>query len=347
MADEDTATASAPQADVEIPQSGAVHSVPIDSVRANPVALRSVNRGTESYLGLVDSIKSKGFFGAITVRENIDSTSGEKFFELIDGLHRWTASKDAGLEVINVCAMEASELEALEIQLMGNFHRVDTKPADYASHLKRMLAMSPTMTETDLADKLSVSPQFINQRLNLNKITNEEIRKLINDGEITLSNALMLAKLPEEEHEDWVERAMNQPVEEFGAAVNDRAKIVREERRKGKAAEKPEFAPQPHLRKLAELREELEKGEAAARLCEGIDSASGGFAMGVAFALNVDPESLKVQEAKWEQRQAEQEEAKKKRAAERAEKEEKKAKEAMAKAKAAKEEAGLTEPATA
>ena len=50
---------------------GELKTIPISTIRENPVALRTVNRDTEEYQGLVDSISQKGFLGAITVRYGV------------------------------------------------------------------------------------------------------------------------------------------------------------------------------------------------------------------------------------------------------------------------------------
>ena len=71
--------------------------VALDKIRENPVALRSVNRDSETYRELVKSIRENGLLSPITVRQ----TDGP-FFELIDGLLRFSACKDAGILEIDV-----------------------------------------------------------------------------------------------------------------------------------------------------------------------------------------------------------------------------------------------------
>ena len=170
--------------------------IKLSDIRENPVALRTVNRDSEQYLGLVESIRSKGFIGAISVRKQIDSETSAEFFELVDGLHRFNASKDAGLETINADVVSLTEDQVLEAQIMTNIHKVETRPAEYTQQLKRILNRNPLMTESELAVKLGKSPSWIKDRLSLGKITNPDITALINDGKIVLSNAYALAKLP-------------------------------------------------------------------------------------------------------------------------------------------------------
>jgi ParB family chromosome partitioning protein len=194
---------------------GDLRNVPLSSIRENPVALRTVNRTSEEYLGLVQSIRQKGFFGAITVRCKTDPETGQEYFELVDGLHRFSASKDAGLTDISVDVTKLNDDAVLEAQLMANIHKVETRPVEYSQQLRRILARNPLMTEAELADRLGKSAAWIGQRLGLTRITNSEIQRLVNEGKIPLSNAYAMAKLPSEEMAQFVDRAMTEGADKF------------------------------------------------------------------------------------------------------------------------------------
>ncbi len=307
---------------------GELKTIPISAIRENPVALRTVNRDTEEYQGLVDSISQKGFLGAITVRPQVDPETGEEFYELIDGLHRFTAAKDAGLSEINVDVVNLDDDQVLEAQIMANIHKIETRAMEYTGQLKRILTRNPLMTEAELASKLGKSTAWIAGRLSLTKIDNERIRELVNEGKICLSNAYALARLPSEEHSDWVDRAMTLPPDEFVPAASGRLKEVREARRQGRDAKSAEFQPVPHVRKIKALKEELESGSVGNALVAetGVSTASDGFALGVMWALHMDPVSVETQKAKDEERRRLRGEKKAAKAAERAKKKAEKAK---------------------
>ena len=317
----------------------ALQVIALDLIRENPVALRTVNRQAEDYLGLVASIKEKGFLGAITVRKKVDEESGDEFFELVDGLHRFSAAKDAGLSEINVDVVNLDDDKVLEAQIMANIHKIETRPIEYTQQLKRILSRNPLMTEAELATKLGKSPQWVKERLNLTKITNETIQNLINEGKIGLANAYALAKLPAEEMSDFVDRAMTMAPDEFVPAVQTRVKEIREAKRKGQDAAPQEFQPVAFLQKLKDIKGELEAGDAAASLvaATGVTTPVDGFLLGIKWVLHLDPKSVEDQKAKDEARKAERAEQKKKRDAEKAkkkaEKAAKKAEEAAAEAK--------------
>jgi len=317
---------------------GKLAVIAIAAIRENPVALRSVNRESEEYLGLVDSIRNKGFLGAITVRSKKDDETGDEFYELVDGLHRFSAAKDAGIEQINVDVVTLDDDAVMEAQIMANIHKIETKPVEYSKQLLRILSRNPLMTEAELATKLGKSTQWIKERLGLTKITNADIAALVNEGKIKLANAYAMAKLPPEEMADFVDRAMTQAPDEFVPAVNARVKEIRDAKRKGKDAEAAVFQPVAFMQKLKDIKDEMEAGKIAKALIKetGVKTAAEGFDLAIKWVLHLDPKSVEAQKAKDEERKRLKEEKKKQRDAERAQKiAEKKKKEAEEAAKAA------------
>lgn len=300
---------------------GDLKKVLLSDIRENDVALRTVNRESEEYLGLVESIRSKGFIGAISVRQREDE-DGTIYYELIDGLHRFNASKDAGRENINVDVVDLDEDQVLEAQIMANIHKIETKPIEYTRQLKRILTRNPLMTESELAAKLGKSTSWISGRLSLNKLASDQARELVDQGKIGLSNAYALAKLPPEEQADWLDRAVTLPPDEFIPQTTERLKQIREARKAGKEAGPAEFVATAHLQKLAALKDELDSASVGPALCSthGMSNAADGFAMGIKWALHMDPQSIEVQKEKDVERREQRDEKKKVKAAERAKK---------------------------
>jgi ParB/RepB/Spo0J family partition protein len=281
-----------------------IKSVALVDIRENPVALRAVDRTAEEFLGLVLSIKTKGFIGAISVREQTNPETGKKVYEIVDGLHRYAAAIEAGLSEISVDVLEMSQFQVLETQILMNVQRIDTKPMEYSKGLLRLLAMNPLMTEAELASKVGKSPAWIGERLSLNRISNDEIKKLVNDGKIGLANAYALAKLPADEMTDWVDRAMSQSPEEFLPAIQARTKEIRNARLQGREASTAEFVPVAFMQKLSELKGALENQDLLNRLTSGCESVSDGVRRGIEFALHLDPLSVAAQKAKDDERKA-------------------------------------------
>jgi ParB family chromosome partitioning protein len=299
--------------------------------------LRKVDRTLEKYQGLVESIRLKGVMNPISVRELRDPDTGDLIYGLIDGLQRLNASKDAGLEEIPCHIMSLEEGELLEAQIMANVHKIETRPVEYSRALLRMLSENPTLTRTELADKLAKTTAWISERLGLLKLT-EEIGNLVDEDKIGLSNAYALAKLPQEEQSDFVDRAMTMTPQQFTPTVNARVKEIRDAKRKGKDAAPEEFQPVPLMRGKAELVSEMQKAEMGPVLVSETKASSPeeGFALGVLWALQLDPRSCEVQKAQDRERKEV-----KARAREKAKVEQKKkrAKEAADKAESLKREA--------
>jgi len=319
-------------------------NVAIAEIRENPVALRSVAQDSEEFQGLVESIRNVGILNPISVREKKDEEAGVSYFELVDGLHRFVASKEAGLTTIPAIIVSLSDDMVLEAQIIANIHKVETKPVQYSQQLRRILARNPMMTESELAVKLGKSPQCIRERLGLTKITNVEIASLVDEGKIKLANAYALAKLPAEEMADFVDRAMTLPPDEFVPQVNSRVKELREAKRQGTDASAQEFQPVAFLQKLKAIKDELDSGEVATLLVAEtcVKKPVDAFKLGVAWVLHLDPKSVEAQKAKDEERKSKREAEKNRKAKEKADK---KAEEAAKKAEEAAEAAAKLEAA--
>lgn len=300
-----------------------VRVIPISSIRENPVALRTVNRESEEFLGLVDSIREVGLLNAFSVRIAMEEIDGKvtEYYELIDGLHRYTACCEAGLTEVQVSVMSLSDAQALESQIIGNIHTIETKPVEYTKQLQRMFAANPTLTLAEMAVKVAKSPAWISQRLNLLKLE-PSVQKLVDDGKLTVSNAVQLAKLPAEEQLNYLDQSMSMGSEEFVPLVQARAKELRDAARQGRADPPAVFVPLPRLQKMSVLKAEHETPTAGPELCKKYKakSAPDGFALGIAYALSLDPTNIEIRTAEDVEKKAALSDAKKKRAADRAKK---------------------------
>jgi len=317
-----------------------LRNVAISSIRENPVALRGVDREAPEFHSLRDSIGKQGILNPISVREKTDG-DGTIYFEICDGLHRYSGAKDAGLETIPVQVVSFDEAQTLEAQIVGNLCKVDTKPVEFTKALQRMFNMNPTLTLSEVAEKLSQSPAWVTQRLGLLKL-HDEVQKLVDDSKISLPNAYSLSKLPKDEQLNFLDAAMSMPAAEFSPTVTARVKALRDAARQGRESTPPTFEPVPYARKLTELKDEYEKNATGPALIAktGATTAEEGFRLGIAFALSLDPASVEAQKAKWESREKKRADEKAARELERAEKKAQEAAENAAKAREAAATAG-------
>jgi ParB/RepB/Spo0J family partition protein len=308
--------------DVNVPSK--LQSISVASIRANKTALREVDRKGEGYQNLLASVRKEGVLSPILVRESIDPDTKTVFYGLIDGLHRLTAARDAGLGYIDSKVVQATDDEVLAKQMIMNLQRVETAPSEYSKQLHRMMQANPTMTVADLAEKISRSTTYVSDRMGLLKL-DEKIAGLVDAGKINVSNAFVLAKLPVEEQVNFVDRACTMTPTEFAPSVANRLREIRLAQRQGKDTAPEEFKPVAHARSKALLVAEMETPSVSKTLCSGLTSAEEGFAMAIKWALHLDAISVAEAKAKDDARKAEVEAAKKRKEEEKAAK---KAKEA-------------------
>lgn len=315
-------------------------TVSISDIRANPVALRNVDRESETYIQLRDSVADPkiGLLNPIGVRERQEDVDGDvvTFYEIIDGLHRFTACCDAGYDEIEVSVKDFDETEAQLAQIIGNAMRVETKPIQYTKHLQRIIGANPTWTMNDLATKLHKSPTWLNQRFGLLKL-DETIQSFVDEGKIAVSNAVVLAKLPHEEQLNFVDQAITLTTGEFAPAVQTRLKELKNAEREGRSPKGTGFpGATPRLRKISELKEELASREFLTATVFNMDAVTAAYTA-LEWVMSLDAATVEVARAKFEERAQRTEEERAKRKAERAEKKAQEAATAAAQAKEAAE----------
>lgn len=339
--------------------------VKLNLIRVNPVALREVDPENQEFKELMGSIRSQGVLSSVSVRYKPGDDG--KDYELIDGLQRFTASLQVGTGVVDADGkgvfetvrsdggeerqvgiipaniLERSDEDTLYAQIITNTQRVQTKPVEYARGLRRLLGFNPTMTESELAVKLSKSPSWISKQLGLLKLA-DNIKPLVNEGKINLSNAYILAKLPAEEQIQWLTRAQTETPETFGPAALERVKAIRDANRQGKEAGEITFSPVAHVRKKSELETEAKSLSTLRDIAnknnvmsgisanaEGLKTAfERGAALALQWAVNLDPASVAAQKKSFEEKQQRDADLKKRREEEKAAKKNKEAAEKTA-----------------
>lgn len=295
--------------------------IPISDVRENPVALRTVNLEDERYIGLRDSISAAGILSPPSVRQREEVIDGKKivYYELVDGLHRFSAAKQLGHTEIPVNIVSLDDAATHEAQIMANLHIIETKPVEFTRQLHRLFASNPTLTLDDMAVKVCKSTTWVNQRLSLLKLE-PVISKLVDEGKIKVSNAVALSKLPPNEQANYVDQAVTMSADEFIPLVQARAKEIKVNARKGRTTEPVVFVPQPRLQKMSVLKDEMENPQIGPALVkqQKTKQPADAFNLGISWALSMDPASIEVRKATDVARKQQLEDDKKKRAAERA-----------------------------
>jgi ParB/RepB/Spo0J family partition protein len=254
----------------------------------------------------VGSIKTDGLLNPIVVCSRTDDQSGEAFYELVDGVQRYNACLDCGFETVpaNVIA-NASEAAMLRKQIVGNIHRIETRPVEYSKHLQKVLALDPLLTVAQLASQLNKSTAWISQRMGLLHL-DKKVADLVDEGKINLSNAYALARLPVEEQASFVDQAMTETPGEFVPKMADRKKELDKARREGREVSPIDFVPVARYQKMAETKAEIESAALATILVNqcSITDPIEAFTLGVKWCLHLDPLSVAEGRRQWEAKQA-------------------------------------------
>ena len=275
----------------------------------SPVALRSVNEESEQFLEMLESVKLKGVLESITVRPLKDGETAGKYC-IINGLHRYTCAKRAGLTEIPANILDIGDAEALEDQIITNIQKIETKPAEYAKQLKRILALHPLMTMAELAGKICQSTAWISTRFSLLSLS-KEIQESVDKGHIGLTNAFALSKLPTSEVPNFLERAMSLTPGEFIPLIDQRKKEIQEAKKVGGAIPAEKFVAVPVMRKPSEIKAEFESPSTAGKVIAlaGATSLEAAFAAAISWVLRMDADSVAEAQAKHEARERAKKEA--------------------------------------
>jgi len=269
--------------------------IPLASIEVSESALRGVQSGSEKFEEIKASIASEGIIHNLTVRP---SATAEGMYTLIDGLQRYTIAGMLGMEEVPVLVLvDTSEVKALLIQIQANIHNIDTKPAEYAKQLVRILRQGD-MTAPELAAKLSKSTDWINARLGLLKLL-PDIQKLVDNGTLKLANAKMLSALSEEEQKNWIGRAVNETAEVFIPAIKEHIAASKKSEREGKEIVEEVFVAVPRQRTKSEMIAELAKPTARNAMLTKDMTAAQAWEAALQWSMRLDPATIKESEEKW------------------------------------------------
>jgi ParB/RepB/Spo0J family partition protein len=268
--------------------------LPITSLREPKVKLREVNRESLEYLEMRDSIREHGILQPLLVRPQANSDDA---WEIIEGLHRYTGAKDIGLQTLPCLIREATDDEVLVLQLVANAISPETKLAEYAHQLKRLMQRDPDLTQAGVACLIRKSPAWVGKCLGLMDLL-KAVQVMVNRGEICLDNAYMLAKIPKSMQLDYVDQAKLMPPKQFKPIAAVCIKRFKEAVKQGKmdAFYSDKFQAVAHLRSLKEIEQEAEKVGALVCTGEGCKTVLDGFNAALRWVRHLDRQSVREQE---------------------------------------------------
>lgn len=285
-------------------------NVALSKVRILPQALRAVDVTHEGYARLRDNIQRLGILSPVSVTRGVDSESGEEVFNIVDGAHRYSAAKELNLDTLPVNVLSLDDVDRLIAQMSGNLQTLPTKPVEYTKQLLKILTMKSNWGLSDLASHINQTPDWVRERLNLLKLT-EVIQKLVDGGQLPLSKAFLLASLPQDVQSEMLDDALTLGSSEFQAKCSAKKTQLKKDAALGKTSTN-EFVHKPFLRKMSDIKAEVDGGDACRNLCTSIaasassltQAAEQAWAMALAWVTNSDPNTIEKLKAEHDQRVA-------------------------------------------
>ena len=164
--------------------------IPVEKVRPNPDQPRK-------FLGdlheLTESIKEKGVLEPLLVRY----MPREDVYHIISGERRYHASRAAGLNEVPCIEKIADDAETLELALIENLQRKDLTAFEEAEGLYR-LAEQFAYTHEDIARKIAKARSSVTETLSLRNIPESIRRVCVENGIVSKSLLLQIARQPNE-----------------------------------------------------------------------------------------------------------------------------------------------------
>jgi ParB family transcriptional regulator, chromosome partitioning protein len=164
--------------------------IPVEKIRPNPDQPRK-------FLGdlreLTESIKEKGVLEPLLVR----FVPREDCYYIISGERRYHASRAAGLREVPCIEKIADDAETLELALIENLQRKDLTPFEEADGLQR-LAEQFEYTHEDIAKKIAKARSSVTETMSLRVIPDALRKVCIENGIISKSLLLQIARQPNE-----------------------------------------------------------------------------------------------------------------------------------------------------
>ena len=268
-----------------------LREIPISEIIPSRTPLRPVQRKSLDFTELFESIKTDGVLQPILVRPIKEG------YEVVEGGHRFVAAKMAGLETIPCKVKPMTDHEVLVYQVKANAVKPkETTRYEYARRLRKLLEGGLTIQQ--LSAMIDKSPNWIRHQLSLNKLIRKAVNKL-NNGDMCLSNAVELSKLP-----DHLQLAMLDTACHMRSA--DFISLARQAKRDYDAflieqgAEKIDYGIQPRLRPINDIMLEVENNKARDVVLTSCNATTPeeGWKACLAWMLRIDPYTISLKQQK-------------------------------------------------
>jgi ParB family chromosome partitioning protein len=206
----------------------------VDEIRPNPDQPR---KALGDLRELTESVREKGVLEPLLVR----FISSEGCFYIISGERRYHAARAAGLREVPCIEKTVDDAETLEIALIENIQRKDLTAFEEADGLHR-LASQFEYTHEDMAKKIGRARSSVTETLSLLNIPESLRKKCVENGVMSKSLLLQIARQPTEKKMiEMFQRILQ------GGLTRDEARRERREEQTGPQRPQPfifHFEPQ-------------------------------------------------------------------------------------------------------
>lgn len=164
--------------------------IPAEKIRPNPDQPR---KALGDLRELTDSVKEKGVLEPLLIRY----VPRDECYYIISGERRYHAARAAGIRELPCIEKIADDAETLELALIENIQRKDLTPFEEADGLYR-LAEQFDYTHDDVARKIGRARSSVTETLSLRNIPEAIRKKCVENGIISKSLLLQVARQPTE-----------------------------------------------------------------------------------------------------------------------------------------------------
>ncbi|MFC7687421.1 ParB/RepB/Spo0J family partition protein [Ureibacillus sp. GCM10028918] len=168
------------------PTEDQIEKIDVQKLVVNPFQPRK-KFDNEAIEELAQSIIEHGIIQPIVVRRK-----GKKF-EIVVGERRFRAAKFANLSEIPAIVRDLTEDQMMELAILENLQREDLTPIEEAEAYQSLIEKL-NFTQEELAKRLGKSRPYITNHLRLLTLP-EEVRDLVNSGELTMGHGRTLLGL--------------------------------------------------------------------------------------------------------------------------------------------------------
>jgi ParB family chromosome partitioning protein len=171
-----------------------IYQIRADSIRPNRAQPRATF-DNNAIIRLADSIRRYGILQPLTVRPAEDDDLYS--YELIAGERRLRAAKMLGYLTVPCVILSVDESTSAEMAIIENLLREDLNMFEQAYGFKKLIE-NHSLTQDEVARRMSLSQSAVANKLRLLKLTFEE-QKLILETSLTERHARALLRIDEQE----------------------------------------------------------------------------------------------------------------------------------------------------